>query len=81
MLYNSFSLSFFILFSVANFVIFVESTAPKNGVLVFAKGEGGYYCHKIPYIFQTESNVLIAMAEARGKGGTTCDDFTVISNN
>ena len=52
--------------------------APEGSVVVFAKGEGGYYCHKIPYLLVTKSNSLLAFAEARGKDGrTTCDDFTV----
>ena len=54
------------------------ATAPEGSVVVFAKGEGGYYCHKIPYLLVTKSNSLLAFAEARGKDGrTTCDDFTV----
>ena len=40
----------------------VTSTAPSDAVLVFTKGEGGYYCHKIPYLLKTQSNVLIALA-------------------
>lgn len=40
------------------------------------KGEGGYYCHKIPYLFRTSSNVLLAFAEGRGlHGRSACDDF------
>ncbi len=57
---------------------FNKSTAPVNSVVVFAKGEGGYYCHKIPYLLVTASNTLIAFAEARGKDGrASCDDFSV----
>ena len=45
---------------------------------VFVKGEGGYYCHKIPYLYRTTNNVLIALAEGRGKDGReSCDDFSV----
>jgi hypothetical protein len=38
------------------------STAPEDAVLVFEKGEGGYYCHKIPYLHRSSSNTLIALA-------------------
>jgi sialidase-1 len=55
----------------------VEAVAPMNSVLVFEKGEGGYYCHKIPYLLLTAKNTLIAFAEGRGKDGrTTCDDWS-----
>ena len=55
---------------------FVEAVAPKDSVKVFVKGEGGYYCHKIPYLFRTKSNVLLAFAEGRGANGrSACDDF------
>ena len=54
------------------------SAAPPDAVKVFVKGEAGYYCHRIPYIYRTASNVLIAMAEGRGKDGrSSCDDFSV----
>ncbi len=54
------------------------ANAPENSKLVFVKGEGGYYCHKIPYLLRTMSNVLIALAEGRGKDGRdTCDDWNV----
>ena len=57
----------------------VEAVAPPGAVVVFERGEGGYYCHKIPYLFRTSSNTLIALAEGRGKDGrTTCDDFSVL---
>ena len=50
--------------------------APLDSSLVFIHGEGGYYCHKIPYLLRTMSNVLIAFAEGRGKyGRTACDDY------
>jgi sialidase-1 len=45
-------------------------------VTVFEKGEAGYYCHKIPSLLLTTKSVLLAFAEARGKGGDSCDDFT-----
>jgi hypothetical protein len=35
--------------------------SPNNAVLVFNKGEGGYYCHKIPYLFHTKAETLIAL--------------------
>ena len=51
--------------------------APLDSTIVFAKGEGGYYCHKIPYLLTTSDNTLIAFAEARGKDGReACDDFS-----
>lgn len=51
--------------------------APNSSVLVFQKGEGGYYCHKIPYLLLTSQSNLIAFAEGRGKDGrTTCDDWS-----
>lgn len=54
----------------------VLSSPPTDSILVFQQGEGGYYCHKIPYIIRTSSNVLIALAEGRGKNGRdACDDF------
>jgi hypothetical protein len=53
-------------------------TSPTDAVTVFVKGEGGYYCHKIPYLYRTANNVLIALAEGRGKDGRdACDDFSV----
>lgn len=53
------------------------SVAPIDAVAVFSKGEGGYYCHKIPYLLVTSSNTVIAFAEGRGKDGrTSCDDFS-----
>jgi hypothetical protein len=58
-----------------------KASYPRDSVLVFGKGEGGYYCHKIPYLLRTKNNVLIALAEGRGKDGrTTCDDFSVSGN-
>ena len=54
-----------------------RATAPEDASLIFVKGEGGYYCHKIPYLYRTASNVLIALAEGRGKDGReSCDDFS-----
>jgi hypothetical protein len=56
----------------------IRAERPDTSVVVFAKGEAGYYCHKIPYLFRTQSGSLIALAEGRGKDGrTTCDDFSV----
>jgi len=52
------------------------AAAELTPVVVFVKGEAGYYCHKIPYLFLTAGNTLLAFAEARGKGGSSCDDFT-----
>jgi sialidase-1 len=58
-------------------VSFSQAAAPEDASLVFVKGEGGYYCHKIPYLYKTTSNVLIALAEGRGKDGReACDDFS-----
>jgi sialidase-1 len=52
-------------------------TAPLGSVVVFEKGEGGYYCHKIPYLTRTHNNALLAFAEARGGAGReACDDFS-----
>ena len=60
-----------------SFVCFAHATAPEDASLVFVKGEGGYYCHKIPYLYRTTSNILIALAEGRGKDGReACDDFS-----
>jgi sialidase-1 len=49
--------------------------APSNYVEydVFALGEAGYYCIKIPYQLTTAKGTLIAMAEARY---LSCSDFT-----
>lgn len=56
---------------------FCVSRAPETSVQVFAAGEGGYYCIKIPYLLRTPSNILIAFAEGRGKDGRSkCDDFS-----
>lgn len=53
------------------------ATAPKSSVVVFSKGEGGYYCHKIPYLIHTQRGTLIALAEGRGRNGReACDDFS-----
>jgi hypothetical protein len=54
------------------------AASPPDAVKVFVKGEAGYYCHKIPYLYRTMNNVLIALAEGRGKDGrSSCDDFSV----
>ncbi len=69
----------FLAFVIACCAYLAWGKSPTDSVLVFQKGEGGYYCHKIPYLFRTVSNVLIAMAEGRGRDGrTSCDDFSVI---
>ena len=53
------------------------SERPESSVVVFEKGEGGYYCHKIPYLFETVTGTLVALAEARGGAGReACDDFS-----
>ena len=53
-------------------------SAPEGSSVIFSKGEGGYYCHKIPVLFRTHANTLLAFAEARGGNGrSACDDFTV----
>lgn len=52
--------------------------APNNSVVVFTRGEGGYFCHKIPYMLRTLAGTLLALAEGRGKNGrSACDDFSV----
>lgn len=52
--------------------------APPDAVTVFQRGEGGYYCQKIPYLLLTSSGALIAFAEGRGRSGrSACDDFAV----
>jgi sialidase-1 len=54
-----------------------SGSAPDDATKVFVKGEGGYFCHKIPTLFSTTDNVLLAFAEARGKNGReACDDFS-----
>ena len=56
----------------------IIATRPLTSTVVFSKGEGGYYCHKIPYLLRTLSGSLIALAEGRGKDGReACDDFSV----
>ena len=67
----------FLFFLIALLSLFVaEGKAPEDAVIVFEKGEGGYYCHKIPYIIQTLSGALVAFAEGRGLyGRQACDDF------
>ena len=49
---------------------------PIDAVAVFVRGESGYFCIKIPYLFYTHSGVLLALAEARGLNGSSCNDFT-----
>jgi hypothetical protein len=51
---------------------------PLDSVVVFTKGEGGYFCHKIPYLYRTCNGTLLALAEGRGRDGrASCDDFAV----
>ena len=49
------------------FSLFVSSEeiggSPDGAIVVFNKGEGGYYCHRIPYLFKTRTNNLIALGE------------------
>jgi sialidase-1 len=55
----------------------IIASAPAGSIVVFERGEGGYYCHKIPYIQQTTSGALLAFAEARGAyGRESCDDYS-----
>jgi sialidase-1 len=55
----------------------VTSVAPSTAVKVFVKGESSYYCIKIPYLFRTQANTLLAFGEGRGKyGRNSCDDFS-----
>lgn len=57
----------------------LEAKAPVDSTVVFVKSEGGYYCHKIPYLLRTSNGTLIALAEGRGREGReACDDFSVI---
>lgn len=52
--------------------------APPDAVTVFQRGEGGYYCQKIPYLLLSSTGTLIAFAEGRGRSGrSACDDFAV----
>lgn len=67
-----------VLVTIYALLVGVKATAPSDSVVVFAKGEGGYYCHKIPYLLRTQANTLIALAEGRGRDGrSACDDFSV----
>jgi len=73
------SLSFLVLFLSSNIILAVlgSSSAPSDAIKVFVRGEGNYYCHKIPTLYRTSENVLLAFAEARGKDGReACDDFS-----
>src|SRR3989338_10058148 len=47
--------------------------AEQQRVDVFVRGEGPYFCIKIPYLFATQKGTLIALAEARY---LSCSDFT-----
>lgn len=42
-------------------------------VTVFQRGEGGYYCIKIPVLLVTSNNALLAFGEGRM---VSCSDFT-----
>jgi hypothetical protein len=67
-----------ILFIIIAFILVIEGKRPLTSTVVFSKGEGNYYCHKIPYLYRTISGSLIALAEGRGKDGrASCDDFSV----
>ncbi len=55
-----------------------HTTRPVDAITVFSQGEGGYYCHKIPYLYRTNQGTLLAFAEGRGRDGrASCDDFAV----
>lgn len=58
------------------FVLCVSSSiiaeAENQRVDVFIIGEGGYYCIKIPYLFNTMKGTLLALGEARY---LSCSDF------
>ncbi len=61
-------------------LITIQGKAPFDSTVVFVKSEGGYYCHKIPYLLKTSQGTLIALAEGRGREGReSCDDFSVSS--
>ena len=61
-------------------LITIHGKAPFDSTVVFVKSEGGYYCHKIPYLLKTSQGTLIAFAEGRGREGReSCDDFSVSS--
>lgn len=47
-----------------------------NQIDVFSAGEATYFCIKIPTIVLTSKSTLLAMGEARSKGGNSCSDFT-----
>lgn len=51
----------------------VSASSASSRVDVFVRGEGPYYCIKIPYLFSTQKGTLIALAEARYN---SCSDFT-----
>ena len=44
-------------------------------IVVFKKGESGYFCFRIPAVLTTSKGTLIAFAEARM---VNCDDHTQI---
>ena len=49
-------------------VAIVADPSPYPEVDVFVAGDGGYSCHKIPYLFVTRSKTLLVFAEARWGG-------------
>ena len=53
--------------------VVLVSVSSASRVDVFLRGEGPYFCIKIPYLFNTQKGTLIALAEARYN---SCSDFT-----
>lgn len=45
----------------------------SNETIVFERGEGGYYCIKIPVLISTANGTLLALGEGRM---SSCSDFT-----
>lgn len=71
-----FSLISFLFYS--GLFLYCLAKKPLDAVVVYSKGEGGYYCQRIPTLYRTISGTLLAMAEGRGKDGrTSCDDWAV----
>ncbi len=69
---------FSVLLVVVCIVNVVYGKAPLDSTVVFARSEGGYYCHRIPTLFRTINGTLLAFAEGRGREGReACDDFSV----
>lgn len=50
-----------------------DSSALEEETVVFSRGEGGYYCIKIPSLITTAKGTLIAFGEGRM---FSCSDFT-----